>query len=95
MAFFQKLKDRLFKSSSKIEEGIDAIVDEAPAAAEPSAPAAAPAPLTAQPSATQQQPSTSQAATERPSLVGRLLGREEKGRVLDDAMLESLEELLI
>ncbi len=28
MAFFKKLKDRLFKSSSKIEEGIDAIVAE-------------------------------------------------------------------
>ena len=33
MAFFQKLKERLFKSSSKIEEGLDAILDEAPAAA--------------------------------------------------------------
>ena len=32
MAFFQKLKERLFKSSSRIEEGIDAIIDEAPAA---------------------------------------------------------------
>ncbi len=28
MAFFRKLKDRLFKSSSKIEEGLDAIVEE-------------------------------------------------------------------
>ena len=72
MAFFQKLKERLFKSSSKIEEGIDAIIDEAPAApgAEPLPPAA------------------------RAGLVGRLLGQE-KGRVLDDTMLESLEELLI
>ena len=70
MAFFQKLKERLFKSSSKIEEGLDAILDEAPAAPEPTAPAAA------------------------PGLVGRLLGQE-KGRVLDDNMLESLEELLI
>ena len=42
MAFFQKLKERLFKSSSKIEEGLDAILDEAPAAPEPAAPAAAP-----------------------------------------------------
>ena len=32
MAFFQKLKERLFKSSSKLEEGLDAILDEAPAA---------------------------------------------------------------
>ncbi len=28
MAFFRKLKDRLFKSSSKIEEGLDAIVED-------------------------------------------------------------------
>ena len=33
-------------------------------------------------------------AEERAGLVGRILGQE-KGRVLDDAMLESLEELLI
>ncbi len=76
MAFFQKLKERLFKSSSKLEEGLDAIIDEAPAAPEPGTPG----------------PDTP--AAERSGLVGRLLGPE-KGRVLDDAMLESLEELLI
>ncbi|MDR9395276.1 MAG: signal recognition particle-docking protein FtsY [Roseovarius sp.] len=32
MAFFRKLKDRLFKSSSKIEDGLDAIVEEGAAA---------------------------------------------------------------
>jgi fused signal recognition particle receptor len=66
MAFFQKLKDRLFRSSDKIGEGLEALVsDEAP-------PPAA-----------------------KPGLIGRLLGRDEAARVLDDAMLESLEELLI
>ena len=75
MAFFQKLKDRLFKSSSRIEEGVDAIIAEAPA--EPAVQAASPEPAAA-----------------RGRLVGRLLGQE-PGRVLDDAMLESLEELLI
>src|SRR4051812_49827143 len=69
MAFFQKLKERLFKSSSRIEEGIDAIIGDAPVEA-------------AMPEA-------------RPGIVGRILGGEERGRVLDDAMLESLEELLI
>ena len=69
MAFFQKLKERLFKSSSKLEEGLDAILDEAPAPPEAAEP-------------------------ERAGLVGRLLGQE-KGRVLDDDMLEGLEELLI
>ena len=28
MGFFKKLKERLFKSSSKIDEGLDAIVEE-------------------------------------------------------------------
>ena len=28
MAFFSKLKDRLFKSSSKLDEGLDAIVED-------------------------------------------------------------------
>ena len=28
MAFFKKLKDKLFKSSSKIDEGLEAIVDD-------------------------------------------------------------------
>jgi len=74
MAFFQKLKDRLFKSSSKIEEGLDAILAEEPAEA----------PALAEPAA----------EPERTGLVGRLLGQE-MGRVLDDAMLEGLEELLI
>ena len=42
MAFFSKLKERLFKSSSKLEEGLDAIVEdggeEEAAAPEPSEP---------------------------------------------------------
>ncbi len=73
MAFFGKLKDRLFKSSSKLDEGLSAIVDGAAQA--PAAPEEAP----------------------KPGLLGRVLGRggAEPRRVLDDAMLESLEELLI
>ncbi|NBZ88948.1 signal recognition particle-docking protein FtsY [Stagnihabitans tardus] len=68
MAFFSKLRDRLFRSSAKLEAGLDALV------AEP-------------------QPEKPQA--EKPGLIGRLLGRDENTRVVDDAMLESLEELLI
>jgi fused signal recognition particle receptor len=82
MAFFSKLKERLFKSSSKLDEGLEAIVEEAPEAAQ-EAPAAAPAP---------------QPEADRPGLLGRLIGRdrpEAPRRVLDDAMLESLEDLLI
>lgn len=78
MSFFKKLKDKLFRSSDKIGEGLEALV------AEPEAAAASPAPT----------PETAPEA-ERPGLLGRLLGRDENRRLLDDAMLESLEELLI
>jgi fused signal recognition particle receptor len=132
MAFFQKLKERLFKSSSKLEEGLDAIIEAAPAEPERQAPAqqrpeAAPAPVQppdSPPPAREPQPAPTirerepvQAPTAaelpapaqpeaeppapeqpaqpaRPGLIGRLFGGE-KGRVLDDEMLESLEELLI
>ena len=68
MSFFKKLKDRMFRSSDKIGEGLAALVSDAPAAPEP----------------------------EKPGLIGRLLGlADEPRRVLDDAMLESLEEVLI
>ena len=135
MAFFQKLKDRLFKSSTRIDEGVDALIEAAPEPAAPppaeaappaaapapqagpeAAPARAPAPAPAAPapagpapvSQAPAQPSAAparasqppaaapapQEAASRPGLVGRLLGQE-RTRVLDDAMLESLEELLI
>jgi fused signal recognition particle receptor len=89
MAFFQKLKERLFKSSSKIDEGLDAILDEAPAAEEPR-----PAPPPPTPGAPPPPVAEPGAIETRPGLMGRMFGGE-KGRVLDDAMLESLEELLI
>ncbi|MEO8531512.1 MAG: signal recognition particle receptor subunit alpha, partial [Deltaproteobacteria bacterium] len=67
MAFFSKLKDRLFKSSAKIDEGLDAIISDAPV----------------------EDPA-------KPSLIGRMLGRsDEPKRELDDAMLESLEDVLV
>ena len=71
MSFFKKLRDRMFRSSDKIGEGLEALVSE-------------PATATPEPEA-------------KPGLIGRLLGRtaEEPRRVMDDAMLESLEEVLI
>ena len=65
MSFFKKLRDRMFRSSDKIGEGLEALVAEAPVE-----------------------------AGAKPSLIGRLL-RQDNRRVVDDAMLESLEELLI
>jgi fused signal recognition particle receptor len=89
MSLFKKLRDRMFRSSDKIGEGLAALVAEyattAPSADETAGLPAAPA--TAAPSA----------PDARPGLIGRLFGAtpEEPRRVLDDAMLESLEELLI
>ena len=71
MSFFKKLKDKLFSSSSKLDAGLDAIVERAAPATEPAA---------------------------RPGLLGRILPRQDESaprRILDDAMLEQLEELLI
>ena len=67
MSFFKKLRDRMFRSSDKIGEGLEALVQDTP---EP--------------------------APEKPGLLGRIFGAgDEPRRVLDDAMLESLEEVLI
>jgi len=140
MSFFSKLKSRMFKSSSKIDEGLDAIVEEggeveeaeiseaeatetattpepepaskteaevakpAPAPevtpkAPPKPETPAPAPVAAAPAPLPEKQSTPAPATEKPGIFNRLLKRTpaEKvtKRVLDDAMLESLEELLI
>jgi fused signal recognition particle receptor len=139
MAFFQKLKDRLFKSSSRLEEGLDAIVAEGgedheaargpspsapqtPASARdaaphdsapppsgqgaPTAPGPDPAPPPAPEPASEPAPAPAPASglaaapvAARGGLLGRLFGREEAPsvarRALDDAMLESIEELLI
>ena len=69
MSFFGKLKERLFKSSARLSEGLDEIVAEPAAAPEPEAP--------------------------RPGLLARLTGDAAPKRLVDDAMLESLEDLLI
>ncbi len=114
MSFFKKLKDRLFRSSDKIGEGLEALVAEGAEAAEavpdeaserdaatrypaPEVrPEPAPAARVAPAKTTPETPAPEKPAAEKPGLLGRLLGRtEEPRRVLDDAMLESLEEVLI
>ncbi|SOH94159.1 fused signal recognition particle receptor [Monaibacterium marinum] len=86
MSFFGKLKNRLLKSSSKLEEGLDAIVEEAPA----------PEPLPAPTPDPQPAPTLTTAPAPKPGFIARALGRTDAPRrILDDAMLESLEELLI
>lgn len=90
MSFFKKLKDRMFRSSDKIGDGLEALVsagDDAPVA--PPLPQDAPA----APDMVVPDP----APTAKPGILGRLMGQQpaEAKREFDDAMLESLEELLI
>jgi fused signal recognition particle receptor len=80
MSFFGKLKDRLLKSSARLDEGLSGIVAEAPAS--PAASSAAGAPAAPGPQGR--------------GLLGRLLGRDDAPRrVLDDAMIEDIEDLLV
>jgi fused signal recognition particle receptor len=122
MSFFKKLKDRLFRSSDKIGEGLDALVSdgaaqdtapEAMADVAPSAPVQMPDPVPApvpapdpapvheaKPEPVPAKPAPDPAPEPaKPGILGRLFGRaataEEPRRILDDAMLESLEDLLI
>jgi fused signal recognition particle receptor len=52
MSFFRKLKDRMFKSSSRLEEGLDAIVEEGADAETDAAPMPDPAVEPTRPPAT-------------------------------------------
>jgi fused signal recognition particle receptor len=137
MSLFSKLKDRLFKSSARLEEGLEAIVAEGGESVEPSPeptpeptpdpapqpapqevpvrlpetpvtvpveipetpdPADQPMPVELPDDTPVEMPGTGPTA-DRPGLLGRLFSRAAKPaearRTLDDAMLESLEELLI
>ncbi|VDC32962.1 signal recognition particle-docking protein FtsY [Pseudogemmobacter humi] len=91
MSFFSKLKDRLFRSSDKIGEGLDALVAEGDETAEsaaqapepearlpePPAPGAPAAPVAMPaPAVPAPQPAAPPPAPEaRPGLIGRLFGR--------------------
>ncbi|MEY4696519.1 MAG: hypothetical protein RIT14_947 [Pseudomonadota bacterium] len=79
MSFFKKLRDKMFRTSDQIGEGLEALVADAAA---PAAPATSAPPAVTDPEA-------------KPGLLGRLFGAEEPRRLVDDAMLESLEEVLI
>ncbi len=105
MSFLRKLRERLFKSSAKLDEGLTSLIaggGDAPLSSPPEA-----TPTTSKPSPAQEpggEPSFD--TSERPGapksaarsgFVGRLFGEKggEPRRVLDDQMLEELEELLI
>jgi fused signal recognition particle receptor len=80
MSFFKKLKDRMLRSSSQLEGKLEAVVEAAPTE-------------TDVPALTTNAPE----ARAEPVVMGKLFLRADTTprRVLDDAMLESLEEVLI
>ncbi|MEO1331612.1 MAG: signal recognition particle-docking protein FtsY [Pseudomonadota bacterium] len=94
MSFFSRLKDRLFKSSSKLDEGVEALMEsgEEAEAIEETPRAETPA---ADKVASEQAPPESAQPGIATRVLGAFGGRAEKTRVLDDAMLEELEDLLI
>ncbi len=99
MSFFSKLKDRMFKSSSKLEEGLDAVVADG-AEEEPGETPHSSDPEPQDPTPAPDSPAVQGEAAPEPAVgpgvLGRLLGRSaEPRRVLDDDMLEQLEEVLI
>ena len=91
MSFFKKLRDRMFRSSDKISEGLEALVGDAPLALVGEVPVVA----SAASAAVRGEAAPAPDSGAKPSLLGRLLGRDETRRLVDDAMLESLEDLLI
>ncbi len=110
MSFFKKMRERMFRSSSKLDEGLSALVDEGEDVVEeaieidvePDLPVPGSVQLPENPGAP---PETADSATQkRPGMLGRALGAITGGqaggqtvrkRVLDDDMLEELEEVLI
>lgn len=101
MAFFSKLKERLFKSSSKLDEGLEAIVDEggqAPADLADAPVADTTATDNFRDASLAEKSPVPEPQEKASGILGRLMGRDtgpEARRALDDDMLEQLEELLI
>ncbi len=85
MAFFARLKERLFRSSSKLGEGLDAIVGGGDRPDEASG-ATLPGPLPAEPPGAAGSPDRAQDRDGSSPAIRR---------ALDDAMLEQMEEFLI
>ena len=93
MSFFNKLKERMFRSSSKLDEGLDALVTAEPAETE-APPVAPPQPVDTPQPVDAPRPVAQPAA--KAGILARLTGRDDAPRrVLDDAMIEELEDLLV
>ena len=103
MAFFAKLKERLFRSSSKLDEGLDAIIEDGGNVnGDPGAAAQEPLPTASADTAAQSRAVTDGLGgkgADGNGTVDRAPGPSAFGpvvrRTLDDEMLEQIEELLI
>ena len=90
MSFFKKLKDRLTRSSSRLDAGVEDLVAEG--SEQDGAEGTAPEPAPETPPDTPERPEPESGR----GLLGRLTGRARgPRRLVDDAMLESLEDVLI
>ena len=93
MSFFKKLKERMFKSSSKLDEGLEALIDDT--ADQHTSPSGSPDTVPPAQEGSSDTNDTSPAPA-KPGLLGRFLGRSDAPRrELDDDMLEALEDVLI
>ncbi|EGJ23300.1 signal recognition particle-docking protein FtsY [Cereibacter sphaeroides WS8N] len=116
MSFFKKMREKMFRSSDRLSEDLDALVEDkasevptpgllpdpekdAPLILDrpvPQAPDPQPQPAPVPPAAPLPDLPPEPEPERRPGLFGRMFGQtEEPRRILDDAMLESLEEVLI
>lgn len=103
MAFFAKLKERLFRSSTRLDAGLDAIIEDgggadgAPDAVAPESPpteaAATATQAPAAPGAKDEKGAEGTEAVDR--TPGRVASESATRRTFDDGMLEQIEELLI
>ncbi|WP_323785158.1 signal recognition particle-docking protein FtsY [Thalassovita sp.] len=107
MSFFGKLKQRLMKTSSRIEDGLDSIVEDggdteaadAPDAIANDAPqpdaAAAPQPAPADPESAKPEPAQdSPQVTAKPGLLGRIIGRKDAQPVVRRVLDDDMLEQL-
>jgi len=97
MSFFKKLRDKMFRSSDKISDGLEALVAEDVAEEIVVDAPKAQASKVVAPEAVALTPEVAKSPAPKPGILGRLMGQapDEVKREFDDAMLESLEELLI
>ncbi|MFQ6776287.1 signal recognition particle-docking protein FtsY [Cereibacter sphaeroides] len=116
MSFFKKMREKMFRSSDRLSEDLDSLVEnkasevptpgplpdpekDAPLILDrpvPQTPDPQPQPAPVPPAAPLPGLPPEPEPERRPGLFGRMFGQtEEPRRILDDAMLESLEEVLI